>query len=89
MLTTDAAACTRLRGLTYEQMQIDFTRRFWKPGPTRLAIKTLVNKFKCICSFANEQRSERPPPVTPDTVERVEDAITRSSSASTRRLAWY
>lgn len=89
MLTKEeriAVVSARLRGMTYEQVRTDFARRFRKTGPTRLAIKTLVNKFQRTGSVADEERPGRPA-ITPDTVQSVQDAITRSPSASTRRLS--
>ena len=89
MLTKEeriAVVSARLRGMTYEQTRTDFARKFRKPGPTRLAIKNLVNKFQRTGSVADEERPGRPA-VPPDTVRNVQDAITRSSSALTRRLS--
>ena len=51
MLTKEeriAVVSARLCSMTYEQMQADFARKFRKPGPTRLAIKNLVNKFRIL-----------------------------------------
>ena len=89
MLTKEeriAVVSASLRGMTYEQMQADFTRKFRKPGPIRLAIKNLANKFQHTGSVADEERPGRPA-VPPDTVQNVQNAITRSPSASTRRLS--
>ena len=80
-----AVVSAHLRGMTYEQTRADFARRFRKPGPTRLAIKNLVNKFQRTCSVADERPGR--PAVPPDTVQNVQDANTRSPSASTRRLS--
>ena len=62
------------------------TRKFHKPAPTRHAIKKMVNKFKRTGSVIDEQRTERPA-VAIETVQRIQEAITRSPSASTRRLS--
>ena len=70
-----AVVSARLRGLTYEQTRADVARKFREPGPTRLAIKNLVNKFQRTCSVADEERPGRPA-VPPDTVQNVQDAIT-------------
>ena len=89
MLTKEeriAIVSARLPGMTYEQTRADFARKFRKPGPTRLAIKILVNKFQRTGSVAVEERPGRPA-VPPDTVQNVQAAITRSPSASTRRLS--
>ena len=89
MLTTEertAIVCSRLRGLTYEQVREDFTRKFRKEGPSRQAIKDLVNKFKRTGSVLDEQRPGRPSS-SQATVQSVNDAITRSPTASTRRLS--
>ena len=89
MLTKEeriAVVSARLRGMTYEQTRADFARRFRKPGPTRLAIKNLVNKFQRTGSVADEERPGRPA-LPQHTVQNVQDAITRSPSASTRRLS--
>ena len=61
--------------MAYEQMQADFAHKFREPGPTRLAIKNLVNKFQPTGSVADEERPGRPA-VPPDTVQNVQDAIT-------------
>ena len=88
MLTKEerrAVVSARLRGMTYEQMRAEFVRKFRKPGPTRLTIKNLVNKFQS-GSVADEERPGRPA-VPPDTVQNLQDAITRNPSASTKRLS--
>ena len=80
MLTKEeriAVVSARLRSMTYEQTRADFARKFRKPGPTRLALKNLVNKFQPTGSVADEERPGRPA-VPPDTVQNVQDAITRS-----------
>ena len=69
-----------------EQTRADFARKFRKPGPTRLAIKNLVNRFQRTGSVADEERPGRPD-VPPDTVQNVHYTITLSPSASTRRLS--
>ncbi|PSN48236.1 hypothetical protein C0J52_03592 [Blattella germanica] len=89
MLTKEesiAVVSARLRGMTYEQTRADFAHRFRKPGPTRLAIKNLVNKFQRTGSVADEERPGRPA-LPQHTVQNVQNAITRSPSASTRRLS--
>lgn len=63
--------------MTYEQVRVDFARRFRKPGPTRLTINTLVNNFLRIDSVADEDRPGRPV-IMPDTMQRVQNAIPRS-----------
>ncbi|XP_047120648.1 uncharacterized protein LOC124803678 [Schistocerca piceifrons] len=72
--------------MTYEQVRTDFTRRFRKTGPTRLAMKTLVNKFQRTGSVADDKGPGRPV-IMPDTVQSAQDVITRSPSTSTRRLS--
>ena len=79
-----AVVSAHLRGMTYERTWTDLASKFRKPGPTRLAIKNLVNNFQRIGSVADEKRPRRPA-VPADTVQNVQDAITRSPSASTRR----
>ena len=89
MLTKEeriAVVSARRRGMTYEQKRAVFACKFRKPGPTRPAIKNLVNKFQRTGSVADEERPGRPA-VSPDTVQNVQNAITRSPSASTRRLS--
>ena len=89
MLTKEeriAAVSARLRGMMYEQTRADFARRFRKSGPTRLAIKNLVNKFQRTGSVADEERPGRPA-LPQHTVQNVQNAITHSPSASTRRLS--
>ena len=89
MLTIEertALVYARLRGMTYEEVRKEFSRKFRKPGPTRLAIKTLVNKFKRTGSVHDEERPGRPA-VTEETVQSIQDAITRSPTASTRRVS--
>ena len=89
MLSTEervAIVCARIRGLTYQQVQEDFTRKFKKQAPTRAAIKNLVNKFKRTGSVKDEDRSGRPS-ITPEAVQSVQEAVTRSPEASTRRLS--
>ena len=84
MLTTEertAVACARLRGLTYEKVREEFTLKFRKEGPSRHAIKDLVNKFKRTGSVLDEQRPGRPSS-SQATVQSVNDAITRSPKAS-------
>ncbi|KAG8240614.1 hypothetical protein J6590_105310 [Homalodisca vitripennis] len=63
----------------------EFCPKFRNLGFTRVAIRDLVSKCKRTCNIADENRSGRPS-ITEETVERIEDAITRSISASTRRL---
>ncbi|PSN39369.1 hypothetical protein C0J52_13588 [Blattella germanica] len=46
----------------------------------------MVNKFKRTGSVADEQQTGRPA-VTDETTQRIQEAITRSPSASTRRLS--
>ena len=89
MLTKEgriAVVSARLRGMAYEQTRADFARKFRKPGPIRLGIKNLVNKFQRTGSVADEERPGRPA-VPIGTVQNVQDAITRSPSASTTRLS--
>ncbi|XP_049959583.1 uncharacterized protein LOC126477561 [Schistocerca serialis cubense] len=52
----------------------------------RLAIETVVNKFQRTGSVADEEHPSRLA-IMPDTVQSVQDAITRSLSAPTRRLS--
>ncbi|KAJ4445023.1 hypothetical protein ANN_06822 [Periplaneta americana] len=54
----------------------NFERRFRKPGPSRQAIRDLVNKFQRTGNVADEERSGRPA-TTPQTVQAIQDAITR------------
>ena len=89
MLTKEeriAVVSARLHGMTYEQMRADFARKFRKPGSTRLTINKLVNKCQHTCSVADKEHPGRSA-IPPDTVQNVQDAITRSPSASTRRLS--
>ena len=67
-------------------MRSNFTRKFHKEVPSRNAIKDLVNKFKRTGSVLDDHRSGRPSSA-PETVQRVSEAITRSPTASTRRLS--
>ena len=46
----------------------------------------MVNKYKRTGSVTDEQQTGRPG-VANETVQRIQEAITRSSSASTRRLS--
>ena len=58
MLTKEeriAVVCASLCGMMYEQTRADFTRKFRKPSPTRLAIKDLVNKFQRTCRVASRE----------------------------------
>jgi hypothetical protein len=41
-----AVVSARLHGLSYEQVQQSFERKFRNPAPTRANIRLLVNKFK-------------------------------------------
>ena len=61
-------------------------RKFHKLAPTRHAIKKMVNKFERTGSVTNEHRTGRPA-VENETVQSIQEAITRSPSASTRRLS--
>ena len=72
--------------LTFEEGWESFTRIFHKLAPTRHAIKKMVNKFKRTGSVTEEHRTGRPA-VANETVQRIQEAITRSPSASTRRLS--
>ncbi|PSN48327.1 hypothetical protein C0J52_03411 [Blattella germanica] len=74
----------RLRGLRYDAVRADFTRRFRKPGPTNVTIRQLVNKFNRTGSVHDDTLSSRPS-VPEGTVQRILEAIERSPSASTRR----
>ena len=81
-----AVVCGRLRGWTYQRVQEDFNRRFRKPGPNRKTINKLVNKFKRTGNVANAKLSGWAS-TSDDTVVHIEEAITHSPSASTRRLS--
>ena len=72
--------------MTYEEARESFTRKFHKLDPTRHAIKKMVNKFKRTGSFTDEQQTGRLA-VANETVQNIQEAITRSPSASTRRLS--
>ncbi|KAJ4425735.1 hypothetical protein ANN_27931 [Periplaneta americana] len=61
-----------------------FTER--KPGPSRQAVRDLVNKFQRTGNVADEERLGRPA-TTPQTVQAIQDATTRSPTTSTRRLS--
>lgn len=50
------AVSAHLRGIIYEHMRTDFSRRLRKPNPTKTAIKTLVIKFQRIDSIVDEER---------------------------------
>ncbi|PSN29666.1 hypothetical protein C0J52_23970 [Blattella germanica] len=76
----------RLRGLRYDAVRVDLTRRFRKPGPTNVIIHHLVNKFNRTGSVHDDTRLGRPS-VPEGTVKRIQEAIERSPSASTRRLS--
>ena len=76
----------RLRGMTYEEAQESFTRKFHKLAHISHDIKQMVNKFKLTGSVTDEQRTGRPA-VANETVQRLQEAITRSPSASIRRLS--
>ena len=67
----------RLHGLTYEQVREAFTCRFRKPAPTRMNIRTLVNKFQRTGRVDDEERSGRPS-TSQETVLRIQEAIERS-----------
>ena len=73
----------RLREMTYEVARDRFTRKFHKLAPTRGAIKKMVKKFKRTGSVTDEQRTGRLA-VANETVQRIQEVITRSPSASTR-----
>ena len=72
--------------MTYEEARESFTRKFHELAPTRHAFKKMVNKFKRSGSVTDEHRTERPA-VANETVQGIQEAITRSPSASTRRLS--
>ena len=76
----------RLHGMMYEEARENFTCKFHKLAPIRHAIKKMVNKFKRTGSVTDEQRTGRPA-VANETVQRIQEAITHSPSASTRRLS--
>ena len=72
--------------MTYEEARESFTHKFHKLDPTTHAIKKMVKKFKRTGSVTDEQRTGRPA-VASETVQRFQEAITRSPSAPTRRLS--
>ena len=72
--------------MMYEETRESFTRKFHNPAPNRHAIKKMVNKFKRTGSVTDEQRTGRPA-VANKIVQRIQEEITRSPSASTRRLS--
>ena len=86
MEKTIALVTFRLRGLTYEQVREAFNRRFQKPAPTRMNIRTLVNKFQRTGRVDDEERSGRPS-TSQETVLRIHEAIECSPRASTRRVS--
>lgn len=47
--------------MSYEDVRADFAGRFRKPGRTRLAINTLVNKVQLTGSVADGERPGRSP----------------------------
>lgn len=77
---------SRLRGRSYKDTQEEFRRKFHKDAPTRANIRVLLNKFNRTGSVSDEQHP-RKPRVDGETVERVNNAISRSPQASTRRLS--
>jgi hypothetical protein len=84
MLDTEqklAIVSTRACGLSYQQVQHGFERKFRKPVPTRANIRLLVNKFKRTGSVLDEKRSGRLA-ISKDDVQCIQQAIERSSSAS-------
>jgi transposase len=81
-----AVVFARLCGLSYQQAQQGFERKFRKPAPTRANIRLLVNKFKRTGSGLDEKRSGRPQ-TSEDNVGRIEQVIKKSPRASLRRLS--
>jgi hypothetical protein len=75
-----------LRGLSYQQAQQGFKRKFRKPVPTRASIPFLFNKFKRTGSVLDEKRSGRPR-ISQDDVGHIQQAIEQSPRASIRRLS--
>jgi hypothetical protein len=55
-----AIVSARLCGLSCQQLQQGFERKFRKPAPTRANIRLLFNKFKRRGSVLDEKRSGRP-----------------------------
>ncbi|KAJ8895116.1 hypothetical protein PR048_000441 [Dryococelus australis] len=61
--TPVAAVHACLRGLTYDAVRADFTRRFRKPGPANVTIRHIINKFnrtgsvKCYTQWIVEHQS--------------------------------
>ncbi|PSN29373.1 hypothetical protein C0J52_28463, partial [Blattella germanica] len=76
----------RLRELRYDAERADYIRRSQKPDPTNVTIHQLVNKFNSTVSVHDDTRSGRSS-VPEGTVQRIQEAIERSTSASTRHLS--
>lgn len=63
MLNTEestAIVSVGLGGLTYQQVEQSFGRKFRKPTPARANIRLQVNKFERTGSLVDEKRSGRP-----------------------------
>ena len=70
-----------MRGLTYREDQAEFVRKFHKPASTRANIRLLVHEFKITGSVQDAKRSGGPS-VSAETMQQVDDAISRSPKAS-------
>jgi transposase len=80
-----ATVSTWLCGLSYQQVQQSFERKFRKPAPTTASIRFLVNKFKRTGSALNEKHSGRPQ--TSEDVQSIQQATEQSPCASIRHLS--
>ncbi|GBO28115.1 hypothetical protein AVEN_212433-1 [Araneus ventricosus] len=83
MMEDRKAVCARLSRMAFEQVQNDFTRKFRKPSPTRLAIENPVNKFKRTGSDKDEEYAGRPS-ITSESSQNLQGAILNSPYIFTR-----
>jgi hypothetical protein len=72
-----AISSARMRGLSYQQVQQAFERKFRKPTPTRANIRLPLNKFKRPGSALDEKRSGRPQ-TSVDDLGRIQQAIAKA-----------
>jgi transposase len=82
----EAVVCLRLHGLSCQQVQRSFERKFRKPAPSRANIRLLVNRFKRTGSVLDEKRSGRPQ-TSEDGVGCIQQATEQSPRASVRPLS--
>lgn len=72
-----AIVSARLLGLSYQQVQHGFERKFRKPVPTRANIRLLVNKFMRTGRVLGEKCLGRPK-ISEDDVQCIQQAIEQS-----------